>query len=392
MVWTRPKFIAAATLAGIVVAGTVGYVATRAPDEGGKPAAAAAAGGPGRGGPGRGGPTKIVAVPAVEREFALKIEALGSLEPRERVELTANTPDRVTGVYFEDGQRVKKGAVLVRLVNDEEQALLDASKASLEDADRVLERNQRLYAEGAVSTLEYQRSQRDRDSAAATVRSLEARLADRVVRAPFNGVLGFRKISNGAYVSPGQVVATLIDDSEMRLEFTVPSIHLNELKEGLQLTARTDDMPGREFNGTLTSIDNAIDPVTRSVKARATLPNTDGELKTGMFMTVDLRTEPRTSLSAPEIAVVAEGAKTFVYIADTSAEPAVARKQEVTLGAREKGVVEVLSGLTAGDLVVTDGVLKLRPNAPVQVQAEPPPQGSALAEGDLPGGNTAMRQ
>src|SRR5262249_42609535 len=134
------------------------------------------------------------------------------------------------------------------------------------------------------------------------------------------------------------------------------------------------------FTGELTSVDNAIDSVTRSVKVRATLPNRDGALKTGMFMSVALMSKDRQSLAIPEISVVAEGSKTYVF---TVAE-GKAKKTEVTLGARERGVVEVVSGLNSGDMVVTDGVLKVRPGAPVKVQAAPPP---ALVESDsLDGG------
>lgn len=378
MALLRPRLIAIGAL-GVAAVSVVWFVT-----HDGNPTAVAtvqsdAPGGRGRGGDGR--PTTVVAVPATQREFSIKIEALGTLEPREIVELTANTPDRVTGVYFEDGQRVSKGKVLVTLVNDEERAELEAAQATLEDATRQFDRNERLYKENAVSTLEYQRSQRDRDSAAGTVRSLQARLADRVVRAPFSGVLGFRMISNGAYVAPGEVVATLIDDSEMRLEFTVPSVNLTELKEGLTIRATTDDLPEQVFSGSLTSVDNAIDAATRSVKARATLPNKDGRLKTGMFMSVDVATKPRVSLSIPEISVLAEGPRTFVYVVDNAAKPPTARKQEVKIGAREKGVVEVVSGLNAGDEVITEGVLKLRAGAPITVQQEPPPAGGAPVGG-----------
>lgn len=396
MALSKPNLLAVSALAGVVVLGAAWFMtrddthATGASAEMGKaggPGApgAGAPGGRGPGGPGgmRGGgrPSAVVAVPAAQREFSIKIEALGTLEPREKVDLTANTPDRVTGVFFEDGQRVKKGTVLVTLVNDEERALLESSQATLDDATRNFQRNERLYKENAVSTLEYQRSQRDRDAAAGTVRSLQARLADRVVRAPFNGILGFRMISNGAYVSPGQVVATLIDDSEMRLEFTVPSISLSQLKQGLIINAKTDDRPGEVFSGALTSVDNAIDPVTRSVRARATLPNKDARLRAGMFMSVDVGTLPRTALSVPEIAILAEGPKTFVFVVDNAAKPATARKQEIKLGIREKGVVEVVSGLNPGDEVVTDGLLKIRPGGAIVVEREPPPAGGAPVGG-----------
>lgn len=333
---------------------------------------------PGRGG--FGGPTPVLVETAGYREFYTRVEALGTLEPKERVQLTANAADRVTAVYFEDGQRVKRGDTLILLANAEERAQLDAAQATQAEARRQLERNQRLVEQNAISTLELQRSQRDAENADGQVRSLQARLGDRVLRAPFDGVLGFRMVSPGAYVSPGQQIATLIDDSEMRLEFSVPSIFATDLEPGLEITARTDDLPDQVFTGELTSVNNAIDPVTRSVRVRATLPNEDGRLTAGMFMTVDLRSEPRNSLYVPEISVVAEGPLTFVFVVDESVEPYVARKTPVELGVRERGYAEVLSGIEEGAHVVTDGILKLRPDMPVTIPEPARPSPASIAE------------
>jgi membrane fusion protein (multidrug efflux system) len=418
MVLGKRKLVAAAVAVAVLAVGAVAFFATQkhdsAPSNGaqmaqtgpGGPGAQRGPGGPagaqrGPGGPGgRGGqPTQIGASPAVRREFVTNIESLGTLEPRERVVLTANAADRVTGLYFEDGQRVKRGKTLVTLVNDEERSQLDSAQATYANAKLIYERNQRLAANDAIAQLELERSKSSADAAQANVAAIEARLRDRVLVAPFDGVLGFRQISVGAYVSPGQAVATLIDDSQMRLEFSVPSIYVNDLKQGLKITATTADVPGRMFEGSLTSIDNAIDPVTRAVKVRATLPNSDGALRAGTFMTVNLMSKTRTSLSIPEIAVIAEGSKTFVYVVDQTRQPAIAAKTEVTLGTRERGLVEVTSGLETGDLVVTDGVLKLRPNAPVRVKATgaAPEAGGGegdprLASGEGPSDKAGLRQ
>lgn len=370
--------IIAAGVAVVIAAGAWVGLSGGGHDGAGAGEQRAGGGPPGRGG--RGGAVPVLAETASFREFSTRIEALGTLEPKERVQLTATASDRVTAVYFEDGQRVRKGDTLILLANAEERALLDSAQATQAEARRQLERNERLVQDNAISTSELQRSQRDAESANGQVRSLQARLGDRVLRAPFDGVLGFRMISPGAYVSPGQQIATLIDDSEMRLEFSVPSIYAVDLKPGLEITARTDDLPDREFTGALTSVNNAIDPVTRAVRVRATLPNEKGELKAGMFMTVDLRSEPRQSLFVPEISVVAEGPSTFVFVVDQSVQPSLARKTKLELGVRERGYAEVLSGLEPGDMVVTDGILKLRPDMPVNVQNAQKADPSAVAE------------
>lgn len=374
----KGKLIAGAAVVAVLVVGGVSYATL---NSGGKDVHGGpqmAAGGPGGGSPGGpgGGPgggrggmaAQVEAVPAESRVFSSRIEALGTLEPRERVVLTANAADRVTGVFFEDGQRVAQGKVLMTLVNEEETALLESARATEANAKLVYERNQRLASAEAVAQLELDRTKSAYEAAAANTGAIRARLRDRVLIAPFSGVLGFRQISTGAYVSPGQNVATLIDDSQMRLEFGVPSIYLTSLRTGLEITATTKDIPGRNFVGKLTSIDNAIDPVTLAVKVRATLPNKDGALKAGASMSVELISRPRTSLVISEISVVAEGSKNFVFVVDQSKQPNVAVKTEVTLGARERGAVEVLSGLKSGDIVITDGVLKVRPGGPVHVR------------------------
>ncbi len=397
MATAKPTLLAAIAGVAVLVVGGAGWMLLGAKH--GQTAEMAKAGGPGAGpgGPGAGQrgpggpgggpgggqrgarPVDVAAAPVEIHTFSERIEALGSLEPRERVQLTANAADRVTGVFFEDGRRVRKGQTLMTLAADEEHAQLDAARASQADAQRIYDRNQRLAQDQAISSKELETSRANAESTAATVRSLEARIRDRVLLAPFDGVLGFRMVSTGAYVSPGQVVATIIDDSEMRLEFGVPSLYVSQLKAGLPIEARTADLPNEVFKGALTSIDNAIDPVTRSVKVRATLPNPERRLRPGMFMTVGLMPSERSALSAPEIAIVSEGSDTFVFLVAKGPKGLVAKKTSVTVGAREKGIVEITAGLQSGDMVVTDGILKMRPDAPLKVKGDPAAGGPAGA-------------
>jgi membrane fusion protein (multidrug efflux system) len=405
MVLGKRKLVAAAVAVVVLAAGVVSFVATQKPQGASHSVEASQTRGPGGpggqrgpGGPGGrnggGSPIQVTAAPVALREFASRIEDLGTLEPKERVVLTANAADRVTGVFFEDGQRVVRGKTLMTLVNEEESAQLESAQATAANAKLVFERNQRLAANDAIAQLELERTKSAYEAAVANVAAIQARLRDRVLVAPFSGVLGFRQVSTGAYVSPGQAVATLIDDSEMRLEFGVPSIHVANLRIGLPVEATTKDIPGRVFTGRITSIDNAIDPVSLAVKVRATLPNRDGALRAGTSMNATLMSQPRNSLSVPEISVVAEASKSFVYIVDQSKQPAVAVKTEVVLGARERGLVEVVSGLQAGDLVVTDGVLKLRPNAPVRLSGGGIASGESearLARGEGPSDKTGLR-
>jgi membrane fusion protein (multidrug efflux system) len=166
----------------------------------------------------------------------------------------------------------------------------------------------------------------------------------------------------------------------------------------VKIEARTADVPDRIFEGKVTSIDNAIDPSTRAVKVRATLQNREGLMRSGMFMTVDLSPKPHAGLAIPEISVVAEGSDNFVFLVDQTRQPAVAVKTPVTIGIRERGIVEITTGLHAGDLVITDGVLKVRPNGPVKVQSQERPAATVksgdarVAVGEGPSGNVDLRQ
>lgn len=315
----------------------------------------------------RGGPAAVFVADVETRSFANRIEALGTLEPRERVELTLNAADRVTAVYFDDGQRVRQGKTLLSLAQREQVALVEAAEATADEARRQLERVKRLAADNAVSQSELDEARRNANGAEAQLRAVQSRQRDRVLVAPFDGVLGFRRVSVGSYVRPGDVVATLIDDSEMRLEFAVPSIFLTALEAGLPIDAQTDDLPGQVFSGILTSVDNAIDPVTRSVRVRATLPNPDNLLKAGMFMTVDVEASAHEAPSIPEEAIQPRGPLFYVWTVEDGDDGLVARRGEVKLGFREDGNVEVVSGLDPGDRVITEGLIRVREGSPVRI-------------------------
>lgn len=319
--------------------------------------AAAPAGGPGGGGP---PPASVFAEPVRAQTFSNRVEAIGTLEANERADLTLSASDRVTAVYFEDGQRVKAGKTLISLAQREQSALVEGAEAELAQANQELARLEPLAAQGAVSQAELEVAKRNANAAAAQLRAVQSRQRDRVLVAPFDGVLGFRQVSVGSFVRPGDVVATLIDDSVMRLDFAVPSIFLSSLKPGLEIEARSSDLPGMTFKGTVDSINNAIDPVTRSVRVRAMIPNEGGQLKAGMFVAVSLLAQPREALSVAESALQPLGAETFVWVVADGEKGPVANRVKIEPGLRQAGRVEVLAGLEPGQRVVTEGALRLR--------------------------------
>ena len=260
------------------------------------------------------------------------------------------------------------GKTLLSLAQREQVALVEAAEANADEARRQFERAKQLSAQDAIAQTALDAARRDLDNANAQLRAVQVRQKDRVLVAPFAGVLGFRMVSVGSYVRPGDIVATLVDDSEMKLDFSVPSIFLQSLKPGVEVTTTTDDLESMAFSGVIDSIDNSIDPVTRSVRVRAILPNNDQQLKAGMFMRVTIVADPRKSLAIPEGAIQPLGPDNFVYLAEAEDGKLVARRHKIEIGLRQGGDVEVLSGLKSGDRVVTEGAIRIRDGAEVQVR------------------------
>ncbi|MEO1041477.1 MAG: efflux RND transporter periplasmic adaptor subunit [Pseudomonadota bacterium] len=299
-----------------------------------------------------------------EHPFSQRIEALGTLLPKEMAELTLNASDRVTAVYFEDGERVDEGTTLLTLVQREQLAQIEAAEARLREASARHERLDGLVEYDAGSLMDADEARRDMETSRAELRQVQSLLRDRVLVAPFGGLLGFREVSVGSYIQPGDVVTTIIDDSAMRLDFSVPATRLASLGSGTQIVAETDSLPGLAFRGEITTLNNTIDETTRSVRVRAILPNDDRLLKVGMFMRVVVEADERLALAIPEEAIQPVGPRTYVFVVDADD---VAHRQEVSIGDRYNGLAEVLSGLSEGDRVISEGLIRARDGQPVAI-------------------------
>jgi membrane fusion protein (multidrug efflux system) len=311
----------------------------------------------------------VFAAPVLNATFADKIEALGTLRANESITLTASVTDKISALYFDDGLRVAAGEPLVEMTSAEEHAQLEEARAFAEEADRQYRRVQSLAKQGTESRslLDERRSQLE--SARARLAAIESRLTDRLIKAPFAGVVGLRNISVGALVEPGDMIATLDDDSVMKLDLAVPSVFLARLKPGLTVVARTRAYRDREFSGEIRSIDSRADPVSRSVLVRVMVPNDERLLKPGMLMQVTLFKDPRETLVIPEGAIMPLGREQFVLVADPDGAGYKAQRRPVEIGSRRPGQVEILSGLQAGEMVITDGGMRVRPGQPVVIRA-----------------------
>lgn len=308
-------------------------------------------------------PVGVIAMPVATVDFPYRLEALGTTLANESVELSSKVSETVTAIRFEEGQDVSAGQVLVELHNAEAVANVGEAKAQLADSRTQLRRAQNLLEKRAIPESEVERLSAQVDAAAARLLAAEARLADTVIRAPFSGRVGLRRISVGTLLTPGSTIATLDDIATMKVDFSVPETHLAPLRPGLPVSARSVAFPGQEFSGTVTSIDTRIDPVTRSILVRAVLPNDERLLKPGMFLNVDVINRERRSLVLPEQAIVPERDEQFVFVvADGTAE-----KRRVVTGRRRPGQVEIVEGLREGELVVVEGTQKVEQGTAVRV-------------------------
>ncbi|MFA5593548.1 MAG: efflux RND transporter periplasmic adaptor subunit [Micavibrio sp.] len=315
-----------------------------------------------------GGAMPVIVAEVFMDEFIDKVEALGTLRANETVTLAAKVTDTVRDIHFEDGQVVAKGDVLVEMTSREEAALLEQQKALVSEAHKQLQRTRELAKGGAASASLLDQRQREYTGARAGMEALQSRLEDRIITAPFDGVVGLRNISAGALLQPGTEITTLDDIHIMKLDFAVPSIFLPALKQGLKITARAAGF-AELFEGEVSAIDSQIDPVTRAVTVRALIPNPQGILKPGLLMTVELQKDPRRAAGIPETAIVPEARKHFVFVVDESGEIPVLEKREIIIGVRVPGEVEVIRGLRQGEKIVTQGLMTARAGNPVSISA-----------------------
>lgn len=309
------------------------------------------------GGPGEGAAIAVTSTIVREQPWHDSIQALGTAKAHESVTVTAKVSETVQRVHFDSGQEVRAGAPLVTLSGQQQQAALTAASAAANEAERLYRRQDELAAQQLIARASLDAQRATRDAARAQVAQIRANLSDRVIRAPFAGVLGLRQVSPGSLVTPGTVIATLDDIARVYVDFPVPEAQLAQLAVGQHLLATSAAWPGRTFDGVVSSIDARLDPGTRALLVRGDFPNPERALRPGMLLQVRLELPQRQALAIPEIAAVQVGNDSYVFRIkpDHSVE-----RVDVELGSRDAGQVVVAKGLKSGDRIVVDGTGKLR--------------------------------
>lgn len=312
-------------------------------------------------------PTNVIATRAAIDSFPLVIEALGNARANESVEIRAHISESIRAIHFQEGQRVEAGQSLVELDDAEARAEVAVARANLIDMESQYRRARDLYETRAVSESEFDQRSAQRDAMRAKLNAAEARLADSSVRAPFAGRVGLRNVSIGTLVTPATVITTLDDTDTIKLDFDVPETWLSMLAKGLPVAARSAAWKDETFRGEVASIDTRVDPVSRTVTVRAKIPNSNGHLRAGMFLTVTLLRDDIKALLVPEQAMVPQQSQQFVFVIG---EDQRVEKRTVRTGRRRPGQIEILEGLIEGERIVAEGTQQARPGELVNVVGE----------------------
>lgn len=297
------------------------------------------------------------------------IHAVGTLRPNESLFVAPEIAGRVAKIHFNEGEKVKAGDVLVELDSAILRAEMAKAKSDLTLAKANYDRASTLASQGNASLRARDEGQAAFLAAQANLTLAEARLQKATLTAPLGGMVGLRTVSVGAFISPGDKLVELSDVDTLKVDFRVPELHLAILRTGQSIRITADAIPNREFEGTIYAIDPTVDINGRAIRLRARVPNPDGALSPGLFARVKIIVEQRAgAIMVSESALFPESGKIWVY----RIVAGKAQRAEVTVGQRQPGSVEIRSGLTADDMVVTAGHQRLRNGATVAVARSEP--------------------
>lgn len=321
-------------------------------------------------------PESVTSAKVDAADWETTTAAIGSLVAVHGVTLGAEITGTVREIAFDSGATVKRGAVLVKLDTSTEEAQIQAAEADAALARATLERAETLRKLNANTQADMDAAQARAKQADAQVANLRATTAKKTIHAPFDGRISIRQVELGQVVSPGTAIASLQSVDPIYAEFSLGQQVLADLQLGRAIRMRTDIFPNETWSGKVSIINSEVDVNTRNVKIRATVPNPDGRLRPGMFVNIEvLSSEKRQVLLIPATAVIYAPYGDSIYTIeevkdDAGAAHLVAQQRFVRLGERRGDLVEVTSGLKAGETVVSSGAFKLRNGVTVVVKNE----------------------
>jgi membrane fusion protein, multidrug efflux system len=308
-----------------------------------------------------GAPVQVNAVVLKGEALTEQIVAPGSVQADETVELRSEAGGRLVSLQVPEGSRVARGALLAKINDADLQAQLLKTDATLLQSRQKAARQKGLFDKEAISREDYEAAVRDLESARADSALIKAQIDKTEVRAPFDGRLGLKYISVGAYLTPGTMITTLVSDRPLKIDFSVPEKYVSLVKTGDKITC-TIAGSAKSYKGTVYAVDPMIDAATRSVRIRAVCTNPDNQIIPGAFAEIRLSLSEKTGvLMVPSPAVVPEAVGQKVFCIKNGVAVATA----VTIGMRDSDRVEITGGCNPGDTVITTGVLLVRPGAAV---------------------------
>ncbi len=301
---------------------------------------------------------------AAPSDLSNGIRSVGTLVANEEVDLTSETAGKVIKIYFREGTHVKKGDLLAKINSEDIVAQLERAEAQIKLLGDQLERQRILLEKDAVSRESFDKVQTDYNMIAADISLYKARIEKTEVRASFNGIVGFRYASEGSFVQPGTKIARLVDNSSLKVEFSIPEKYISLHLMGRDVAFQIEGFP-QVFHAKVYAVDPKVETKTRTIALRAQYDNARELLLPGMFAAVTLITSQSShAIQVPTEAVVPEMEGKSVWVV----RKGKATPTRIETGVRSEAMVEVVSGLAPGDSVITTGLMQLRPDMAVSVQ------------------------
>lgn len=308
-------------------------------------------------------PVNVIVAPVEKKSVSENIDLVGSLSPNEKVELESEINGVISGIYFQEGDWVKKGQPLIELDDSKLMARVAVAEANFRLAETNRSRSRNLLDTNTISEQAYDQSVSEYEVGAATLELRKRELQDASIAAPFDGVVGLRRVSPGQFIQPGQILTVLVSIDPIKADFQVPERFIGVLRIGQEINIRVAAYVDESFKGNVYFISPEVDQTTRNVLVRATIENRQMRLKPGMFGNLSLLLQIREhAMVIPESALIVQADQSFVM---SVAEDNTAHMNMVTAGLRLEGEVEILEGLNVGDRVITEGHQKLGPGTPV---------------------------
>jgi len=288
-------------------------------------------------------------------KFAEKVLTVGTVLANEEVEIRSEISGKIEKIFFKEGAQVKKGEILLKINDAELQAQLQRAQYRQVLAEQQAERQRQLFEKKLASQEEYDVLVNEANIRRAETQLIQVQIEKTEIRAPFEGVIGLRQVSEGSYISPQTVITTIQDIHPVKVDFTIPEKYVGSIKVGNQIQFSVQGIPGN-FSGTIYSFESKIDPATRTLRMRALSPNPNGILIPGAFASIEVVLKDKETVLIPSYALIPElkGHRVFLY------KKGKAISQSVEIGTRTDEQIEITAGAQAGDTLITSAILQLR--------------------------------